>query len=243
MFDKYISDSIKKIANTNKITDIYNSKILVDFYNFSSSESDFSNDISFYKNNIKKEEKIIELAAGSGRILSPMLQEGYNILGIEKEQAMIDSQKKISSNTLIQGDILNVEHFKKLYAKVDVFILGATTMSLFTCEEIIAFLQKINKINKNYRIYFDIYDMNSFITKYPKKELNATGTYYYHNFIQNGKVIYNLYHKESETLGYSIKNFYDISQIKHILESCDLDFKVMKEKENYYMLRGTYNAY
>ncbi|EOT0258749.1 hypothetical protein [Staphylococcus aureus] len=243
MSNNPISKYIRKIANTNKFVDLYSDSNLVDFYNDSSSENDFFDDIKFYMNNIGENERVVELAAGSGRILYPLANGGRNIIGIEKEPSMIESKIDTVSTRIIQADIMNFSYLEKIYSNANVFILGATTISLFSEKEMTNFFKELNRVNSNYRIYFDFFDMNLFITKYPGKVINTNGTYYYHNFLDNNKVIYNLYHKESRTLGVSVKHVYDINKVQTICHENNMDFRVEKYLSNYYMINAYYKKY
>ncbi len=237
MLNNKVSKYIQKIASTNTYVDIYSNSKLVDFYNNYSDENTFFDDINFYMENIDKNNKVIELAAGSGRIMTPLLKNGYNVVGIEREYSMINSATKMTSKKIVHADIMDFTKLEKFYSEADVFILGATTISLFSEKEISCFLKKLNKINDKYRIFFDFFDMNSFITKYPAKVITTYGTYYYHNFLDNEKVIYNLYHKESKSLGVSIKYFYDIGKIRKICLENNINFRIEKNLPNYYMIK------
>ncbi|PTI16402.1 hypothetical protein BU082_13115 [Staphylococcus warneri] len=82
---EFINNKFKQKINSNTtIVSLYSSPLFTEFYNQLIKQDNFYNDLNFYQKNILKKEKSIELASGSGRILIPMLKEGYNIIGIEK---------------------------------------------------------------------------------------------------------------------------------------------------------------
>lgn len=231
---KIINDKlINKIDENTSIVPLYNHKIFTKFYDHLTTSDSFYDDITFYKQNIKQNENIIELASGTGRVLIPLLKDSYKIIGIEKEREMINKVPLQYRNHVIQGNILDVDTLKKYYQNSDVFIMPATTISLFNLEEIATLLKRVTSINKKFRFIFDVIDIEELIANAPQKHINEEGTYYYANHVVKDKISYNVYHKESNTLGYSLKNNHKTFVLKEMLSNLNIKY-IISNKGDYY---------
>ncbi len=235
----YVNDKIKRKINTNTIIkNLYSDKEMVEFYNYSTTKNSFSNDISYYKSRIKKDEFVIELASGSGRIIKDFILSGYKIYGIELESEMINSLERKYQKFIYQENIFNVYQLSNLYQKADVLILAATSVSLFTEKEFFEFLEKVKFINKKFKIIFDWIDPISLTMKNPKRVLMKNGIYYYTNFQLGENIVYNLYHEASNTLGISVKVHHTLSSLVNNLQKIGFQVNTQKIDENYYMIEG-----
>lgn len=85
-------------------------------------------------------------------------------------------------------------------------------------------------------------NLDQVIYDFPQKEITENGTYYYHNFKSNKLVIYNLFHKESNTIGFSQKYFYKIEDVFKLLKKNGLNMYIHKNIDGYYMVEGEFNG-
>ena len=66
-------------------------------------------DDSFYQSLIKKDQNILYLGSGSGRLLKKLVTINPNIIGVELAQPMIDNCKKILPNAkVIHANVLDL---------------------------------------------------------------------------------------------------------------------------------------
>lgn len=238
----YVNNKIKKKMNENTtIKNLYSDKEMVEFYNFSTTKNSFSNDIAYYKSKVKKDEKVIELASGSGRIVKDFILSGYTIYGIELETEMINSLEDKYKEFIFQENIFNVYNLNKVYQSADILILAATSISLFTEQEFFTFLKEVKNINKRFKIIFDWIDPTSLTMTNPKRVLTKNGTYYYTNFQSGENVVYNLYHQETNTIGVSIKVHHNLTSLINNLKELGFHVNIQKVNENYYMIEGVIN--
>lgn len=239
---KYINRSIsKKMNSDSKIINVYSSEYFAKFYQDHTFTNSFNNDLDFYKSILNTEDFIIELASGTGRILIPLLQEGYNIRGIESEISMIEVMPSKYHKYVEHSNVFDFASNEKFYTQADCFIIPATSISIFPLKTIENFLFSLTKKNKKFNIIFDIINMDSLVTDKPKKEKSEHGTFYYINYIQSGFIVYNLYNVETNTLGYSKKFSHTIEQLLDIFENTGCKLEILKEYDNYFILKGSYD--
>lgn len=243
MCNNYISRKIlKKSTDFVNIINVYSDNILADFYHKTTPENGFYNDLEFFKKNLSKEENIVELASGTGRILKPLIDDGFSVMGVESESEMIEILPKKYRKYINNNNILDFQKVKLLYEQADCFIIPATSISLFSLNELERLFSFLSQLKKSFKIYFDVIDMTDFLISTPKKEMNINGTFYYINFQYENFIIYNIYHKETNTLGYSKKYNHSKQSLKTLLNQFDFDFDFLNVKKNYYMVRADYNA-
>lgn len=240
--NKYISPQIKKKAKIiNEMIDVYKDPLFSDFYSDISINEAFSDDIIYYQKNLLKNEKTIEWASGTGRVLIPLIESGYNIKGIEKESEMINKMNKYKYK-VTQGDLFDIDLFKSVYKDCDNFILPATTISLFKLNEVINLLKEIIKINKKFVFMFDLIDIEQLITKMPLKLINEKGTFYHCNFKYEESIVYNIFHKETKKLGYSLKYNHKIDNVIKELKKIGLSITVEEKDGIYFDIVGVFNG-
>ncbi|MFP9130480.1 class I SAM-dependent methyltransferase [Niallia sp. BSM11] len=218
-------------SNTTVVKDFYSDKDIVSYYN---QEPDYSDELLFYLNNLDKEKKTLEIGAGNGRILIPLLEKGINIYGIEPSQEMLS---KIISND-IRKRILNItlqDFIKNEKPIYDQIIIPATSISLFSPSDIRNFLTHYvqNMPLTTLKLVFDILDSESLKTKNGKiyKFKDNDKKIYSANYIQENKLFNNIYIKNgiNEKLGVSVKYIYDDNIVKDILDG--FNFKIIKTRD------------
>ncbi|EOD7884953.1 hypothetical protein ACUW92_002396 [Staphylococcus epidermidis] len=241
MNEKYISDLIlKKTKKDLNISNLYENPIFADFYDSTTTKSEFYNDVEFYKTVLESNKKNIELACGSGRVLKSLIDSNINIIGIESEKTMINKVEEKYHKYIFNEDIFNYEKLQQVYKNIDNIIIPATSISLFSKDSLIRLLKTLKHLNPNnkFKIYFDLINLNTILTDRPIKYLNEAGTFYCFNFFTDHKVIYNNFHKESNTIGISFKYDYSYNDLLELFNSLSYSLKIVKQHDNYTMLKG-----
>ena len=116
---------------------------------------------AFWKNILKPtSNSILEIAAGTGRLASPLIREGYNYTGLELSKIYCihanKKLKKISINSsIIQGDMRSFN----LGVRFDSILIPFNSLlHLLGEKDLIATLQSIKKhMHKNSILYIDIF--------------------------------------------------------------------------------------
>jgi len=243
MCNNYVSKKLlKKATHPVNIINVYSDNILADFYHKTTPENGFYNDLEFFKNNLAKKENIVELASGTGRILKPLIDDGFNVMGVESEIEMIEILPMKYRKYIINSNILDFQKVESLYEQAECFIIPATSISLFSIKEIERLFLFLSQLKKSFKVYFDVIDMTDFLINTPKKEMNIHGTFYYLNFQYENFIIYNIYHKDTNTLGYSKKYAHSKKSLKTVLNKFGFDYKFLNSQKNYYMVRADYNV-
>ena len=114
-------------------------------------------DIEFWKEIIELDNKVLELASGTGRLGLPLLRDHLNYTGLEISTDYVNfSNLKFSNCTpFIQGDMKNFE----LQAKYDVIFIGFNSLlHLLSEEEFLMCLSSIKKhMHSGTKLYIDIF--------------------------------------------------------------------------------------
>jgi SAM-dependent methyltransferase len=87
-------------------------KLCTEFYDLDKKFAD-QDEIDFYKQFLNKDDLILEPMCGSGRLLIPLLQEGYSVHGLDNSSAMLNSCKNRAAQfnfypNLYEGNIENL---------------------------------------------------------------------------------------------------------------------------------------
>lgn len=244
----YLSNQLKKKINNNtQIVQLYSDELFSKYYdNISGKGKSLQRDIIFYKNNINPNKLTLEIASGNGRVISSLLDENFNVKGIEKEATMIEQMEYKYRSHIYQNDVFEFDKLNKIYSQADYIIIPATSISLFSAQDIELFIQNLINLNKSFVLMFDFIDIESLINEKPKKEKNELGTFYIQNFKvkQNDieVIVYNIFHKESNKLGYSVKFSHNKELFMNIMKNCGLSCEIKINNNNYYMIKGEFNG-
>ena len=168
---------LRKFPEPESIVNVYSNDIFADFYHKTTDKNGFHNDLEFFKNNLDKEELTIEFASGTGRITTPLIEQGYHVIGIEYEKSMIDIMSESTKKNVIHGSIFDVEKNRRIYSKAKNFIIPATSISLFSLNEVEKLFEKLQHINDDFNIIFDIVDIKTLINEMPKRVVNKDGVF------------------------------------------------------------------
>lgn len=240
MYNDYLSKKILKKFPKPNIVNVYSNDLFAKFYHSTTDANGFHNDLEYFKNNLNKDKLTIEFASGTGRITTPLLREGYQILGIEYEKSMIDIMPEDTKKHVINTSIFDLANNLKFYKKAKNFIIPATSISLFSLKQMGELFSYLKDINDSFSILFDIVNMEHLIIDNPKKVINGDGVFYYINFQKGNYIIYNLYHKNSNTLGYSIKYNHTKESLLSLLDKLGYTTTTY-DKDNYSMIKAEYN--
>lgn len=244
----YLSSYFKnKMNNSTQITEVYKDPLFSKYYNDSGGKGvNLHGDISFYKKYINPDMLTLEIASGNGRVISYLLENNFNIIGIEKEESMINQMESKYKKYVYKNDIFNFEKLNEIYCKADYIIIPATSISLFSLKNIKEFIKNLVEVNQRFELIFDGINIENIINEKPFKDINKYGTFYIQNFKvieeESELIIYNLYHKESNKIGYSIKYNHSIESLINVLNSYNLSCEIKIKNDNYYMIVGEYNG-
>ena len=101
---------------------IFNSGI---YYDLFYEDKDYAKEADYISKKLKENnvcgKSLLELGCGTGRHALNLTKLGYEIVGIEQSQSMIDSSKEIKNFKCIQGDIRNIKLNKKFDSIISLF--------------------------------------------------------------------------------------------------------------------------
>ncbi|MFK7681871.1 methyltransferase domain-containing protein [Priestia megaterium] len=236
LFGPFLRKSKKN--NISITNNIYSDSHFVEFYN-ASVQYNGLNDIDILKEVLSKDDVILEIGSGNGRVYNVLASEGYNIYGLEPELEMIkyiDNDFKDKIFNIGVEEITSIENLK--FSKV---IIPATTISLFPQEQLVKFFSKFKEVlHKDGSIIFDLLNPNYIkrniekITSY--KTLNST--FFLGNTIIDSQYILNIYMKNKgiEKIGYSIKNIHEDSFFENISQKLNYKVKVVYKNDAFSFL-------
>ncbi|HDT6947481.1 hypothetical protein I6B70_13120 [Staphylococcus aureus] len=240
MYNNYLSKKIlKKVPKPANIVNVYSNNLFAEFYHNTTDENGFHNDLDFFKKHLRKNKLTVEFASGTGRITTPLLRDGYKILGIEYEKSMIDIMPEDTKKNVINASVFDINKNEELYKIAESFIIPATSISLFSINQIEELFSYLKDINERFSIIFDIVNIESLITNNPQKVINENGTFYYINFPKDEYIIYNLYHKNSNMLGYSVKYNHTKESLLSLLFRLGYTTTIY-DIDNYSMIKAEY---
>ena len=98
------------------INNIYQEVEFAQYYEAVACES-ISGDIEYYLDMLSKNDRVLEIGTGNGRVLKPLLAHGIDIYGIEPEQAMLEFLNEEEKSRV---DFINPGQIKKLDGVVSI---------------------------------------------------------------------------------------------------------------------------
>lgn len=239
MGDELIYKKFKKKAEKLKyIGDLYNDKDFSKYYNEVIIEDKMlDDDIFIYKKYFTPNTCVLEIGSGTGRIFNNLFKNRYNIYGLEPSVEMNkyileDAKKRIFNFSLQNIELIPIDN-------IEVIIIPATSVSLFSYEELIDFLKKIKTKQKKLKhIIFDFIEISLFEDNFEKigYQILNDEKYYYVNYLKKDKIIFNILN--SEKIGVSIKYNYSYEVLKNIFYEQGYSLNVVKHSEGYMMVEG-----
>ena len=136
------------------INNIYQEVEFAQYYEAVACES-ISSDIEYYLDMLSKNDRVLEIGTGNGRVLKPLLAHGIDIYGIEPEQAMLEFLNEEEKSRVYIGGIEKLTQFNHT-SKYSYIIIPATSVSLFDEQIFSNFLSEAKKVlNSKGKIIFD----------------------------------------------------------------------------------------
>lgn len=242
MHKEYIFGKFKEKVESDKsivITDnIYDTPSFADFYNSVASET-MNNDMEYYLDLFTKEDKILEIGTGNGRILKPLLEKNIDIYGIEPETEMLIFLTKEERRRVFN---IGIENIKTVTDKYSYIIIPATSVSLFNEKIFSKFLLDAQKLLlENGKIIFDFISPEAIEELSGKVRLYQIKNQYFlaGNFKKDNLFIYNIYTKTAEKekiVGYSIKHIYSVEDVNELAGEYDYKVNILQKNKEYVML-------
>lgn len=197
-------------------------------------------DKSQYIQVLNQNQSILEIGSGSGRILQFLIEQGFNVHGVEPSGEMLKFIQPIYRKQIFQ---MGIEDIRRLGTAVyDCIIIPATTVSLFDFETFEIFLEDASYLLKEEgEIIFDFWDetyveqLNDCIQKV---EIDGN-LVFYSNFIRKEQLIFNMYVKINEKgkLGFSQKYIYTEAYLQGICRKYKFFYTLLEVKNNCKMVR------
>ncbi len=138
-----------------------------------------SEDLEFYEKLLKKNKDILEVACGTGRIISKICKESNYIMGLDNSEEMLSiARKKLKDENVefVLGDMTKLENIDK---KFDYIICGYNSLQhILDDEETSNFFGKACNLLKNDgRIIVDIFNPNPLFLNTEKVHENKCSFY------------------------------------------------------------------
>lgn len=230
---------------SNKFSDIIsNKKFIDDFYDdsyFASYYHEVSqktvDDINWYKKILSREDAILEIGTGSGRVFLPLLLDGFDIYGIEPSSKM-RKLINIGCERIYPYTLQNLEKIPK--RDIQEIIIPATTVSLFPKDDFEEFLKNSKKIFPNVkRVFLDFLDTKYFVESNDivKSEVYRDEKCYFTNFILDDYVVFNIVTKDKCAV--SKKYLYSIDYFTEISLNYGFNYEIIFKNKFYYFLKIT----
>lgn len=216
-------------------------RILARFYD-SLQDIDYSAFVSYYQDLFKhyglSPKLILDMGCGTGNITIPMAEKGYDMIGLDRSEEMLEIAAEKSRDAghdilFLQQDMTSFE----LYGTVDAMICALDGINYLTDEGQIAALLKLLHYYLNPGGIF-IFDIN---TEYKFKNILADNSFVYdeddvycvwnNEYDSNEKICYfdlNFFLKNSDGTysrrdEYQEERMYKVNELKKIIDDCGLN--------------------
>ena len=211
-----------------------------DFVTFYNQQLTNDNDFEMFKNVLSKDDIILEIGSGSGRIFNPLSKQGFNIYGIEPSQEMTSYILSEYRHKIFNIRVQDTEELHKIGIFFSKIIIPATTISLFSYEDFEKFAKAIKELlDENGSIIFDFINQD-YLHKLDGKVNVSTQNgkkIFFSNYLRCPHFILNVYlqSEKQKKLGYSIKNLYTLDILNEMCERNNYSLNVLL-KNNVYLL-------
>ncbi|EOO13480.1 MULTISPECIES: class I SAM-dependent methyltransferase [Bacillus cereus group] len=240
MHDKQFFGPFKKkldIPNVQILDEVYLDEDFVTFYN---QQLTNNNDLETFKNLLSKNDTILEIGSGSGRIFNPLSKQGFNIYGIEPSQEMSSYILSEYRHKIFNIKAQDIEELCKTGINFSKIIIPATTISLFAHKDFEMFIKKIyGLLNERGRIIFDFINPDYLYKMDGKVNVSTQNgnKVYFSNYLRDSYFILNVYLQsgKQKKLGYSLKNLYTLDILNEMCKENNYSLNVLL-KNNVYLL-------
>lgn len=221
---------------------IYADPLFAKFYNETIDYGSQFSDIDFYRRCLKQDDIILEIGTGNGRVFNVLINENFNIYGIEPEIEMIQYIYKQYKNRIF---ITGIEHLSCLNGlKFSKVIIPATTISLFSKELVIPFFKEMKSyLTFGGKIIFDI--IKPEFGKQTSNQIQTIktdeGTFFLGNAIIDQYYVLNIYTKQQQTekIGYSKKYLHTTDYFQKLANELNYKFNIIQSSNTYQFLEMT----
>ncbi|MDB8636446.1 methyltransferase domain-containing protein [Streptococcus mutans] len=234
----------KRAEELEIIENLYEDDIFANYYRSIVNQDELlEDDIDSYKLFFDKSMPILEIGSGTGRIFNPLFEDGYNIFGLEPAKEMA---KYITNEGRDRIYSLTLQEIGNLPQKnIEVIIIPATSVSLFSHGDFYDFLKKIKETQPHIkRIVFDFLKESFFeSTAGLIQSSQIDGEKFYNvNFFDQSeeRIIYNLV--SSQKIGFSVKYSYSYEILEKLFKESGLRLKIIKDLDNYAMVEGVFHG-
>ena len=150
-----------------------------EFYNLFYKEKNYEEEANYIHNKLKNNaipgNQILELGCGTGKHAEKLIRFGYQILGIDRSQSMINEVKEIKGLVIIKGDIRTIKLKNKFDAIISLFHVISYQIDNESLKKV--FQRAYESLNKGGIFIFDAWYGPAVINKKPeiriKKVSNA----------------------------------------------------------------------
>lgn len=244
MLNEFIHKKFQRRAEQLEVIDnLYNDTTFSEYYRLIiEQDSLLENDLDIYKCYFDKTMPVLEIGSGTGRIFNPLFQAGYDVYGIEPFEEMSQYIDENGRDRIYPLTLQEVESLPK--NNIEVIIIPATSVSLFSLSDFEYFLESIKRRQPFIkRIIFDFLKEDFFLDSMDSIQSHTLGLgkFYYVNFFDQSreKIIYNL--ANSEKLGISVKYAYSHTSVKRLFEKLGIIFNVISDSDCYTMVEGVFH--
>ncbi|EUJ26325.1 class I SAM-dependent methyltransferase [Listeria cornellensis] len=219
------------------VKDFYDDAYFSDVYN---QMCETINDKDQYLAMISRDQKVLEIGTGSGRMFHFLTDEGYDVSGVEPAGEMLKFINPLYRHKVYQ---IGIEVINSLgMMQFDCIIIPATTVSLFDFATFEQFLKDAtNLLTENGEIIFDFWDEN-YVDKLDDslQKVKIDGkSVFYSNFIRDEQLIFNMYTKTDEKgkLGVSKKYIYTEKYLREACAKYGYSYALQEVKDHCKMVR------
>ncbi|EGQ3409287.1 class I SAM-dependent methyltransferase [Staphylococcus pseudintermedius] len=219
------------------VEDIYSDSTFYNYYD--RMISNYREDIDNYVENIKMFERILEIGSGSGRTFKPIYDLGFDIYGLEPSLPLVNLLEDKYKNKILLCKFEEIP-YQQISLKFDVFIMTATTISLFDLHQINELIDNMKLIGKNnFKFMFDtIKETNNKYFELNFNQLENGDKIFYQNFIIGDRFVFNIYSNKYKKLGYSVKYIHSFKDLYKLFESKNMKLTTIYTDEKTTMYKA-----
>ncbi|MDA2463924.1 class I SAM-dependent methyltransferase [Bacillus sp. AF53] len=231
------------IPDVQILDEVYLDEDFVTFYNQELNKDD----LEMFKNILAKDDVILEIGSGSGRIFNPLSKQGFNIYGIEPSQEMTSYILSEYRHKIFNIRVQDTEELREMGISFSKIIIPATTISLFSHEDFESFVMTIKELlDEGGSIIFDFINPDSLDKLDGKVNISTQKgkKIFFANYLSYPHFILNVYlqGENQKKLGYSVKNVYSLEILNEMCERNNYSLNVLVENNVYLLVEMRKNG-